>query len=93
VFLGRIVRPGQDPEWTKSDRLFALAWMIEQADNCSGCGRPWSETTDPEALEDYDAHIRVCHACAERDRHRRRLGKQDEQVDGGYILVTRRPDA
>lgn len=93
MFLGRVIRPGVDPEWTKSDRLFALAWMIEDADACSGCGRQWSETTEREAFEDYEAHVTVCNACAERDRKRRELGKQDQPLDGGYITVRRRPDA
>ena len=93
MFLGRVVRPGVDPEWSKSDRLFALAWMVEQADACSGCGRQWSETGDPEAFEDYDAHVKVCHACAQRDRKTRDLARQDQPIDGGYITVTRRPDA
>lgn len=94
MFMGRVVRPGVDPQWTRDDRLFALAWQAEQAEKCSGCGRRWGETTDPESVEDYEVTTVTCHACAERDRARERLsGDEHAVVHGRYMLVDRRSDA
>lgn len=69
-----------------------MAWQAEQAEACSGCGRQWSETADPDAFEDYDAHLVVCHACAERSRKRRELQQRDGKLDGVFVAVTRRDD-
>ena len=83
-----------DPQWTRDDRLFALAWQAEEADKCPGCRGLWSETTDPEAFEDYEATSRTCHRCAEKDRLKESLGKDERAVTHGrYILVNRREDA
>lgn len=94
MFLGRVVRPGVDPEWTRSDRLFALGWEAEQAELCRDCGQPWRETSDPEAFEDYEASLVTCWSCAERDSFRDQLGRDDSVVmPGRKIVVRRRVDA
>jgi predicted metal-binding protein len=69
-----------------------LAWQAERAEQCAGCGRQWSETTGEDTDEDYDAHLVVCNACAERSRKRRELAEHGGQVDGVYIAIRRRPD-
>lgn len=57
VFLGRIVRPGRDPEWTDLDRGLALAWQADQRATCT-CG-----TRHDEWAEDRDAYVPAVHYC------------------------------
>ena len=65
VFLGRVVRPGVDPQWTDEDQDKALAFEQEKARCCSGCGtRP--EEWDPERGGDRFAYVgarRYCPGC------------------------------
>ena len=65
--------------------------MAEEADKCPGCQLPFSDTTDPEAFEDYDTTAVVCHACAERDRRRERMHQQGSP-DGLFLFVHKRED-
>lgn len=66
VFLGRVARPGIDPEWLQSDRDDALAWQVHENQRCRGCGthpEDWAE--DKFA---YHAHFQECVGCRQRDR-------------------------
>lgn len=73
----------------ESDRLIALAWQAEEDSKCPGCAQPFSESTDVEAEEDYDTSAIVCHACADRERYRRR---HTELPEGTFLMVDKRPD-
>lgn len=72
--------------------MVALAWMADHDERCSGCSLPLSQTTDPEAFEDYDTTSVVCHACADRDRTRARLQRDNVTADGLFLYVTKRED-
>lgn len=53
VFLG----------WSDDDRGWALALLAEEADECSGCGQPRSESYSEESEGRYTARVQVCQAC------------------------------
>lgn len=63
VFLGRVVVPGE-PLWLAEDRAWAVALLEYEADMCSGCGQPRSESMDAKHEEDYRPAALRCHACA-----------------------------
>lgn len=53
-----------EPEWTESDRAWALALGEVHADTCAGCGQPRSESTHPESEGTYEAVDPTrCHSC------------------------------
>ena len=53
-----------EPEWTEEDRGWAIALLAVEADACSGCGQPLSESTAPDAEGRYEAPEPTrCHAC------------------------------
>ena len=54
--------------WSGEDRGWAMALLAEEADACSGCGLPRSETHDPEHEFSYRATPVRCHACAAAGR-------------------------
>lgn len=74
VFLGRSVGEGE-PLWLDDDRAWAMALMQVEADTCSGCGQPRSETMAVKIdsrgrkvpAHTYEAHALVCAACRARD--------------------------
>jgi len=66
VFLG----------WSNEDRAWSLALMQHEADICSGCGLPSSETHDPTNEYNYTATPTRCHACASAS-HAGKDGKID----------------
>lgn len=63
VFLGRIPRRGE-PLWTDEDRAWAIALLEYEADLCSGCGQPRSETTEAANETKYTTTALRCHGCA-----------------------------
>ena len=62
VFLGRVPIPGE-PLWTAEDRAWAIALLEYEADLCSGCGQPRSESTDSKNEFRYSPTVLVCHGC------------------------------
>lgn len=52
-----------DPLWTDEDRDLLLALLAEEREECSGCGRPLAETTDPANRGGYEVHREACEAC------------------------------
>lgn len=58
--------------------------MAEQADRCSGCGQPLSESTAKENELAYVAEAERCHACRTRVRFQRTW-----QEDGGDVAGLR----
>jgi hypothetical protein len=63
VFLGRVPKRGE-ALWTEADRQWAIALMAYEADVCSGCGHPRSETTQIHNEFAYAGEAIRCHACA-----------------------------
>ena len=66
VFLGRVVRPGVDPEWLQSDRDDALAWQAHENRRCRSCGTHPDEWADDDLA--YHAHLDECRGCRQRER-------------------------
>ena len=63
MFLGRVVEQGE-PLWLPDDRGWAIALHRVEADIHHECGRPWSESMDPENAERYTVdNLGVCAAC------------------------------
>lgn len=52
-----------EPEWGDDDRGWLLALLAEDADTCSGCGHPNSETSDPASMHQWRLVQRKCWAC------------------------------
>lgn len=53
-----------EPEWDDEARAEALILMEIEADTCSGCGQPLSETLHPGAYSGYRASDpAVCQGC------------------------------
>lgn len=63
MFLGRIPRRSE-PLWTDEDRAWAIALLEYEADLCSGCGQPRSESMAIENEFRYHPTALRCHGCA-----------------------------
>jgi len=63
VFLGRVPVPGE-ALWTADDRAWAMALLEYEADLCSGCGQPRSESMDKDNQFHYESTALRCHGCA-----------------------------
>lgn len=63
IFLGRVPKRGE-ALWTDADRAWAMALLTYEADLCSGCGHPRSETTETHNEFAYVGKAIRCHACA-----------------------------
>lgn len=60
-----------DPVWSEEDLAWAMAQAAEDAERCTGCGLPLSETTDPDAEGEYEAPLPTrCHACTALEKRR-----------------------
>jgi hypothetical protein len=66
VFLGRAVRPGEDPQWLPSDRDDALAWQAFENRRCRSCGTHPDEWAEDKMA--YHAHLHECRGCRQRER-------------------------
>jgi len=65
-----------EPEWDEAERGWAEALALLEADTCSGCGHPLSETTEPDAEGDWDTPLPDrCHACTALAIHQERYAK------------------
>lgn len=62
MFLGRVPAPGE-PLWTDEDRGWAMALLEYEADICSGCGQPRSQSTLAKNEFRYEAEALRCHGC------------------------------
>lgn len=53
-----------EAEWDEESRAVAVTLIDLEADACSGCGQPLSETLKPDAAGAYEAQLPArCHAC------------------------------
>ena len=83
MFLGRVPAPGE-ATWTDSDRAWALALTVFEADQ-HHCGQPASESFDPDNEDAYVASGARCHACAAAARKAATF----KNLDGLSISVSR----
>jgi len=86
VFLGRVPVPGE-PLWTDEDRGWAIALLEYEADICSGCGQPRSESMDPENEFRYRPTVLRCHACKTVADAADNLSEQKTKTGGLMIGV------
>ncbi len=64
--LGRTVRSVSraEPEWDTEQQILMLALAEAERGECSGCGHPLGESTDPKHEGRYKVAAPVrCHAC------------------------------
>jgi hypothetical protein len=79
----------RESEWTAQDLAEAMALLKVEADTCSGCGEPLSESTDPEASGGYDVDDPiVCFACAPLNKAREYYAKHG--MDRGVFFEVKR---
>lgn len=50
--------------WAEDDRAWAIALLEYEADICSGCGQPRSESMDPANQFKYESEALRCHGCS-----------------------------
>lgn len=74
VFLGAVPVPGE-PLWTAEDRAWAMALLEYEADLCSGCGQPRSESMAAQNEFEYRPQALRCHGCAA-------VAKESERFSG-----------
>lgn len=86
MFLGHDRDEGQ--AWSARDRELAKALLLHEADQCSGCGHPLSETLDPEREGWYDVHEDICAGCLALEKH----AEREEREPGARVTVTLAPD-
>lgn len=72
--MGRVVEPGE-AVWTAEDRAWAIALLEYEADLCSGCGQPRTESMAAEHEFGYRAQAWRCHGCAA-------VAKESERFSG-----------
>lgn len=85
MFRGRVLGEG-DPAWTDLDRSYALAWQLEQASRCSGCGEPRTESMDKAHQFAYAAEVVRCHSCAAKERAGDGYARQDGADTAGLLV-------
>lgn len=61
------------------DRAKALAWHLEQALICTGCGHPLDETTAKDAEGTYEADKVRCWACHAKGVRSETVGEHDDR--------------
>jgi len=73
---GQPVRSTTEPLWLETDRSAAMALELYEADLCTGCGQPMSESTLLENEEQYQISYEYCHGCVELDTYQDVLQKK-----------------
>lgn len=88
VFLGRVVRPGVDPQWTTEDQDKAMAWTQAQAGVCPNC-RTRRELwhNHDKANPPYMGQLDVCPGCEMLAQERRNVPEGAEHVTA-YLVET-----
>lgn len=90
VFLGRVVRPGVDPEWLPSDQEAALSWTEFEARRCSHCGTHPDEWAEDRMA--YHAHLKECQGCKQQQR-RSASDEEAKRGEGRYVVMAGGPAA
>ena len=86
MFLGRVVAPGE-PLWTDEDRGWAMALLEYEADICSWCGQPRSQSMAAENEFRYESQALRCHGCKAVARGSEPFSKPDSDTRGLMIAV------
>jgi hypothetical protein len=90
---GRVVRAVTvvEAEWDDTERAWATALLDAEADECSGCGEPLSETLRPEAYQGYEVGPpAVCQGCkALHARQRSDADAGDKDLHANRYSVVR----
>ena len=81
--------PGE-PLWLDDDRDWVLALLDLEADACSGCGQPRSESMDRDGEFAYVAEPIRCHACAALARASRDFTESNPTAGDGLNFTVRR---
>lgn len=91
MFRGDPLPAAGEPLWTDRDRAEAVALVIEEADACTGCGQPRSESTaytpDGEQVYRYKLREHICFSCEIKDA---RVGRLTGKERGLLLSVERR---
>lgn len=61
----------------------AVAWQLEQAAKCPGCGNYLAKSTDPALEEKWEAYGVTCHSCAAAERGARHWTEASANQKGG----------
>lgn len=81
-----------EPEWDEESRAVAVTLIDLEADTCTGCGQPLSETLKPEAAGAYEVPLPSrCHACDELF-HRQKDYAEVPHLHALRFGVRRKPD-
>lgn len=75
IFNGRPWPAPGEALWLEEDRDIAVALALIDAEACSGCGQPTSESMDPANEYAYRIDLVRCHACAATDREVSRFAR------------------
>lgn len=87
LFLGRIVRPGRDPQWTDADRGYALAWQRNKAETCK-CGTRAEEwEVDEDAYVSADWTCPGCTRLAEHEQMNLRKDAEGKVLPGQHTYL------
>lgn len=84
--------PGE-PLWLDDDRAWALALLQVEAETCTGCRQPLTESMDPALEEAWRAEVVLCHACATAGRTAEHYRQHGGDAHGANVRVHRRKEA
>lgn len=79
--------------WLASDRDAALALLDLEADACSGCGQPRSESTLIENEWAYTAEGQKCHGCTAVDRAQSKFAEAGVTAGLSFLVHRDRPES
>lgn len=88
MFLGRVVRPGVDPEWTDDDQDKAIAFIREQAKVCSSCGTRrdlWLKSTHEEPP--YIGQLDHCPGCEALSQEKKNVREGTEEFVRPHLVL------
>lgn len=73
--------------WTEEDRRDAIALVLEEAEQCPGCGGATDETTDAANEFHYEVHAARCHRCMAQQKELQSYAK-DGDPTGMLVVAT-----
>ncbi|MDR4533209.1 hypothetical protein [Glutamicibacter sp. PS] len=74
-------------DWTDKDYLLSLALTVYEDGLCS-CGHPVELAHHPDNDGWYEAHQKICHACAARERATKGTEKNPHRAEPGERVYT-----
>ena len=73
--------------WPEDDQAWAIALLEYEADICSGCGQPRSQSMSAEHEFDYHPTALRCHGCAAVAMESERFSVPNANIKGLMIGV------